>query len=153
MPNSDVHIVHWNSTQDCWLQFHVSGKAVHRGLGHDADDQKKALQIVFLDGEEPEGLEHTDVLCEERESQVGLLPAFRHPLGHCALKVRYLARQRRRSILPGKAVIVCRWIDKVEVPEIDKVYIYTDSFASIPVFTCRPTFSFTWRDSRRRRLR
>ena len=98
-------------TQDCWLEFHVNDEAVHRRFGYDADDQKEALQIVSVDGEEPEGFEDADVLCQKRESQVGTFSTFSDALGHHTMKLRYLLYSARWSIRPWKIVIVRGGID------------------------------------------
>ena len=96
---------------------------VHRRFGHDADDQKKAFQIVSLDGEEPERFEDSDIVCQKRERHVGTFPAFGDPLGHRAVEIRYLDPAKKGSILPREMVIVHGRVDQVEFSEIDSILI------------------------------
>lgn len=114
-------------TQDCWLQFHVCYHTVHRRFGHDADDEKKAFQIVFLDGEEPERFEDSDIACQKRERHVGTFPAFGYPLGHRAVKIRYLDPAKKALILPREMVIVHGRVDQVEFSEIESILIHNIS--------------------------
>lgn len=127
-------------TQDCWLEFHVDGEAVDRGLDDDADHQKEALEIVSADGEEPEGFEDADLLCQKRESQVGMFPSFSDPLGHRALEIRYLVGAKSRSVRPREMVIVHSRVDQVEFPEIAPFHLIARrtarTFLSASLYVC-----------------
>lgn len=96
----------------------MNHEAVHRGFSYDADDQEKALQIVSVDGEEPEWFENADVFCQKCESQVGLFPALSDALSHSAIKIRYLVCATNSSISPREVIVIRGWINKVEFSEI-----------------------------------